>query len=143
MDADPAMPLRRSRNSPSSSHSLTDVTGGRGQQRGRYRSRPSPWVLVLHADATLQPHAIDCHNATTRPPTNHRRRTGSALYGQPIELLPIEILNDLRLFTRTAFGDQAQFFHRTTALDYQLMPEQPLMEDIEASWRIRESNMPS
>ena len=49
------------------------------------------------------------------------------------------MLNDLRLlFTRTAFGDQAQFFHRTTALDYQLMPEQPLMEDIEASWRIRE-----
>ena len=86
----------------------------------------------------LQPHAIDCLQRYLRA---HPQTIGGALgqrYGQPIDL-PIEILNDLRLlFTRTAFGDQAQFFHRTTALDYRLMPEQPLMEDIEASWRIRE-----
>ena len=79
---------------------------------GRYRSRPSPWVLVLHADATLQPHAIDCLQRYLRA---HPQTIGGALgqrfIGQPIELLPIEILNDLRLlFTRTAFGDQAQFF---------------------------------
>ena len=55
------------------------------------------------------------------------------------ELLPIELLNDLRaLFTRTAFGDQVQFFHRDSALQYNLMPKQPLMEDVESSWRARE-----
>ena len=55
------------------------------------------------------------------------------------ELLPIEMLNDLRgVFSRTAFGDQVQFFHRETALRYELMPKQPLMEDVESSWRTRE-----
>jgi hypothetical protein len=114
---------------------------GRGQQiAAGIAAAQAPWVLVLHADATLQPHAIDCLQRYLRA---HPQTIGGALgqrfIGQPIELLPIEILNDLRLlFTRTAFGDQAQFFHRTTALGYQLMPEQPLMEDIEASWRIRE-----
>ena len=43
------------------------------------------------------------------------------------------MLNDLQaLFTRTAFGDQVQFFHRATALDQSLMPAQPLMEDVES-----------
>jgi len=56
-----------------------------------------------------------------------------------IGLLPIELLNDMRaLFTRTAFGDQVQFFHRATAVRYDLVPKQPLMEDVESSWRTRE-----
>ena len=66
-------------------------------------------------------------------------RWGSVLLGGQSELLPIEVLNDLRaLFSRTAFGDQVQFFHRETAVLRELMPKQPLMEDVEASWRVRE-----
>ncbi len=98
------------------------------------------WVLVLHADSILPLNAVDC---ILRSIKYDRTLIGGALgqrfYGTNARLLPIELLNDLRaLFTRTAFGDQVQFFHRKTALNYHLMPRQPLMEDVESSWRIRE-----
>ena len=98
------------------------------------------WVLVLHADAVLAVNAVEC---ILRAVSCDRTIIGGALgqrfKGQTPELLPIEVLNDMRaLFTRTAFGDQVQFFHRATALRYELMPKQPLMEDVESSWRMRE-----
>lgn len=98
------------------------------------------WMIVLHADAILTPNAIEC---VLRAISSDRTIIGGALgqrfNNETLELLPIELLNDLRaLFTRTAFGDQVQFFHRDTALNYQLMPKQPLMEDVESSWRTRE-----
>ncbi len=114
---------------------------GRGQQiAAGIEAAKAPWVLVLHADATLEPEAIDCLQRYLRAnPHTLGGALGQRFTGQPIELLPIEVLNDARLlFTRTAFGDQAQFFHRATALQYQLMPQQPLMEDLESSWRLRE-----
>lgn len=99
------------------------------------------WVVVLHADAELAVDAVECllHGVAWNPCV-----IGGAL-GQRFmetnaELLPIELLNDVRaLFTRTAFGDQVQFFHRKTAVARELMPRQPLMEDVESSWRTRES----
>lgn len=98
------------------------------------------WVLVLHADAQLSPTAVESVLAAV---TQNVDVVGGAMGqrfadGNP-ELLPIELLNDLRgVFSRTAFGDQVQFFHRETALRCELMPKQPLMEDVESSWRTRE-----
>lgn len=114
---------------------------GRGIQiAAGIEAAATDWVLALHSDAELPLNAVDC---ILRSVKYDRTIIGGAL-GQRFQstnarLLSIELLNDLRaLFTRTAFGDQAQFFHRKTALQYHLMPKQPLMEDVESSWRIRE-----
>jgi hypothetical protein len=114
---------------------------GRGQQiAAGIEAATAEWVIVLHADAALQPESVAQVLAAARTQPD---LIGGAL-GQRFEdaqaiLLPIELLNDLRgLFTRTAFGDQAQFFHRATAQAHSLMPKQPLMEDVESSWRLRE-----
>jgi len=114
---------------------------GRGQQiaAGMGAAR-SDWVVVLHADAELNFDSLAQIAAAARAnPDLLGGALGQRFEEAPPSLLPIEVLNDLRaLFTRTAFGDQTQFFHRQTALDHELMPLQPLMEDVESSWRIRE-----
>ncbi|MGJ8638874.1 MAG: glycosyltransferase [Opitutaceae bacterium] len=114
---------------------------GRGQQiAAGIEAAQSDWVCVLHADARL---SVDSLELLKRAVSSDLTISGGA-FGQRFEddqaeLLPIEMLNDIRaLFTRTAFGDQVQFFHRETALKFSLMPKQPLMEDVESSWRIRE-----
>ncbi|MGJ8651962.1 MAG: glycosyltransferase [Opitutaceae bacterium] len=114
---------------------------GRGQQiAAGIEAARAPWVCVLHADAVLAVSAIErIVKLVTADPTIIGGAMGQRFEGGQKELLPIEVLNDLRgLFTRTAFGDQVQFLHRATALEYQLMPKQPLMEDVESSWRMRE-----
>ena len=114
---------------------------GRGQQiAAGITAATAEWVLVLHADATLRPQAIEnILLAVNADPTVIGGALGQRFRDNHPELLPIELLNDLRaFFTRTAFGDQVQFFHRETAVKYNLMPQQPLMEDVESSWRMRE-----
>jgi len=120
---------------------IIDSVPGRGQQiAAGMEAAQSNWVLVLHADAELPPEALAQLAAAVK---TNPDLIGGAL-GQRFEdaeaaLLPIEVLNDLRaLFSRTAFGDQTQFFHRQTAVEYELMPKQSLMEDVESSWRTRE-----
>lgn len=114
---------------------------GRGLQIATgFEAAGSDWLMVLHADAILAPNAVDCLLRAVR---SNRAVIGGAL-GQRFQStngkrLLIEFLNDLRaLFTCTAFGDQVQFFYREAALHYQLMPKQPLMEDVESSWRTHE-----
>jgi hypothetical protein len=41
------------------------------------------------------------------------------------------------LLGQMAFGDQVQFFRRDLALEHDLVPAQPLMEDVELSCRLR------
>jgi glycosyltransferase involved in cell wall biosynthesis len=49
----------------------------------------------------------------------------------------IEILNDLRAsLLGISFGDQVQFFRTQLAREYNLVPEWPLMEDVELSIRL-------
>ena len=114
---------------------------GRGQQiAAGIQSASADWVLVLHADAALNSDSIEHVIASVADqPDVVGGALGQRFDHEQSELLPIELLNDIRaLFTRTAFGDQTQFFHRETAIRYQLMPPQSLMEDVESSWRVRE-----
>jgi len=114
---------------------------GRGVQIATgMEAASSDWLLILHADVRLEPTAVE---HILQAVNSDRRIIGGALgqrfQSQHFRLLLIELLNDLRaLFTRTAFGDQAQFFYREAAIKDQLMPKQPLMEDVESSWRVRE-----
>ena len=121
---------------------VLEAEGGRGGQIAEgVAAASAEWVVVAHADAELPPEALD---ALRRAVAADRSVLGGA-FGQRFgsraaELLLIEVLNDARaLFTRTAFGDQVQFFHRPSAMAHGLMPRQPLMEDVEASWRTRET----
>jgi len=114
---------------------------GRGQQIATgIEAATADWVLVLHADAILNSNSVEqIVSAVCDHPDVIGGALGQRFEDEQSELLPIELLNDLRaLFTRTAFGDQTQFFHRETAIRYELMPKQPLMEDVESSWRVRE-----
>jgi hypothetical protein len=114
---------------------------GRGQQIATgIEAARADWVVVLHADAELNPDSLEqIRRAVQAQPDVVGGALGQRFEATPAALLPIEWLNDLRaLFSRTAFGDQTQFFHRETALARDLMPRQPLMEDVESSWRIRE-----
>jgi hypothetical protein len=114
---------------------------GRGVQIATgIEAAQAEWVLVLHADAELTEIAVESLlSAVSLSPDVVGGALGQRFAEGNPELLPIEMLNDLRVvFSRTAFGDQVQFFHRTTALHYELMPKQPLMEDVESSWRTRE-----
>ncbi|MEO0510180.1 MAG: glycosyltransferase [Verrucomicrobiota bacterium] len=114
---------------------------GRGQQivAGIEAAR-SEWVAILHADCELEPDAVACLKAAVHSnPQMMGGAFGQRFKGGSAELTIIELLNDMRsLFSRTAFGDQVQFFHRTSALLYDFVPKQPLMEDVESSWRVRE-----
>lgn len=121
---------------------IVRAEGGRGGQIAAGIAEASAeWVVVLHADAELPPEAL----AVLRRAVVADRSVLGGAFGQRFgsaapELLLIEVLNEVRaLFTRTAFGDQAQFFHRPSAVAHALMPAQPLMEDVEASWRTRET----
>jgi hypothetical protein len=114
---------------------------GRGQQiaAGIEGARGS-WVCVLHADAVLNARSLErLSRCVATDPTVLGGALGQRFEETATALMPIEVLNDLRaLFTRTAFGDQVQFFHRESAVLGGLMPKQPLMEDVESSWRVRE-----
>jgi hypothetical protein len=114
---------------------------GRGLQiAAGIEASNADWVFVLHADAELASDAVECVlRAVDRCPRVIGGAMGQRFMETNAALLPIEVLNDVRaLFSRTAFGDQVQFFHRATAVRYELMPQQPLMEDVESSWRTRE-----
>lgn len=114
---------------------------GRGQQIATgIEAAASDWVIVLHADGQLPVDAVEkLQMAAVSDPNLIGGAFGQRFVEQTLVLVLIEALNDFRaLLTRTAFGDQVQFFHRESALCYGLMPKQPLMEDVESSWRIRE-----
>ncbi len=113
---------------------------GRGQQiQAGLEASEATWTVILHADARLHPEALPrLKRAVEAAPDAIGGAFGQRFSGRGHGLLWVELLNDLRaLFTRTAFGDQVQFFHRETALTLGLIPSQPLMEDVEASWRLR------
>lgn len=115
---------------------------GRGQQIAvGIEVARGTWVCVLHADALLPVTALDNLTLSVQSdPAILGGAFGQRFEESQAELLPIELLNDLRgIFTRTAFGDQVQFFHRESALRYEFMPKQALMEDVESSWRLREA----
>lgn len=120
---------------------VIEVPLGRGQQiAAGMEAASADWVMVLHADCRLSPRAVEVLLAATRAnPLLLGGAMGQRFAGGGAHLLLIEWLNDLRsLFTRTAFGDQVQFFHRETAIQFRIMPKQSLMEDVESSWRLRE-----
>lgn len=114
---------------------------GRGLQiKTGVEQANSAWVLILHADAQLTPNSItQLRQHIITNPALVGGCLGQRFDSTGIGLLLVETLNEMRgLFARTSFGDQAQFLHRQTAIDHGVLTEQPLMEDVEISDRLRQ-----
>ena len=114
---------------------------GRGNQiHAAIEAAAAPWIVVLHADSTLPPHALaSLAKALRAAPEVVGGAFGQRFQPASVRTLPIEILNDARsLLAQMPFGDQVQYFRRDLAIRFDLVPAQPLMEDVELSWRLRE-----
>ena len=129
--------------SPSSNHfAITTATSklGRGQQiKTGVEAATSQWCLILHGDNLLAPDTFKVLNrALMRNPQIIGGSLGQRFDRSNLRLFLIEFLNDVRAnFLKTSFGDQNQFFHRTTAIENDILTDQPLMEDVEISDRLK------
>ena len=113
---------------------------GRGRQIAAGVARASSdVVLVLHADSVVRPDTgsriLTALNAQDRAMGG---AVGQHFDADTVPLLAVEALNEIRaLFFGASFGDQGQFFRRTTVADDGGFPALPLMEDVEFSRRLR------
>lgn len=121
---------------------LVESEKGRGNQvfAGLIHSK-SRYAVIVHADTILPPKAL----STLREHLGRNPQIIGGCLGQRFAasgLLPyrfIEFLNEIRAnLSGIAFGDQVQFFDRSRFADRRF-PEQPLMEDVELSLRLRET----
>lgn len=119
---------------------LVDACEGRGDQiAAGLALAPSRYVLIVHADTVLAEGSLSGMLA-------HMKQNPSCIggcLGQRFTaqgLLPyrvVEALNEMRsTLWGVSFGDQCQFFDRTRFHD-ERFPDQPLMEDVELSMRLR------
>lgn len=112
---------------------------GRGQQiaaglcAAKYR-----YALILHADCQVAQYSLaNLRQAVIANPDVVGGALGQRFSERSWMLLLIEALNEVRAtMGGVAFGDQAQFFDRQALADDEF-PAQPLMEDVELSWRLR------
>ena len=119
---------------------IIQSTAGRGLQiKTGVEAATSDWVIILHADAQLPNNALQqLSDHISMNPALVGGCFGQRFDSSGAGLLLVEMLNELRaLFGCTSFGDQAQFLHRPTALKYSCLTDQPLMEDVELSDRLR------
>ncbi|MDE0838973.1 MAG: glycosyltransferase [Kiritimatiellae bacterium] len=96
-------------------------------------------VLVVHADTRLTPAAA---SDALRYLADHPHALGGAIgsvFDSPrVVLRFVEAANNLRAaFMGISFGDQIQFFKRGPAIKANLVPDFPLMEDVEISLRLQ------
>jgi len=119
---------------------IIDSELGRGKQiQTGVLAATGDWIVILHADATLDTDVLHTLLETIKVSPHMT----SGCFGQVFDRsstgkLLIESLNDFRAtLLETSFGDQTQFFHRTTALENNILTDQPLMEDVEMSDRLK------
>jgi len=118
---------------------IVDSVLGRGQQiKTGTEAASQPWVIVVHSDLVLPSNTLE--NLTKALRVNQQVIAGSI--GQRFDhsstgLLLVEAMNEFRATAmHTSFGDQSQFFHRSSAIKYGALTEQKLMEDVEMSDRL-------
>lgn len=99
------------------------------------------WIWVLHADSVVK----DANIESLMVAINQARwgRFDVTLLGSRWEYRIIETLMNIRSrFTGICTGDQGLFFHRDMLTEIGGFPDQPLMEDIEVSKRLRKLERP-
>jgi rSAM/selenodomain-associated transferase 2/rSAM/selenodomain-associated transferase 1 len=101
-------------------------------------------VLVLHADTHLPPDAVERIRGHLR---NHANCPGGCLghrFDSPRAAYRlVEAVDALRARWGTSYGDQGQFFRRAPLARAGGFPDQPIMEDVELSRRLRAQGQPA
>lgn len=117
---------------------------GRATQMNAGAARTTGDVLLfLHADTQLPPRALEQVQSSLQPPYCWGR-FDVRISGQSRMLGVVAFMMNWRSrLTGMATGDQAIFMTRQAFESIGGMPEQPLMEDIEVSRRLRELASPA
>jgi len=101
-------------------------------------------LLFLHADTTLPAQVLDAIEAALVDPHAHWGRFDVHIAGAPRLLKLVAWLMNLRSrWSGIATGDQAIFVRRSAFQRVGGFPDQPLMEDIELSRRLRRWSAPA
>ena len=120
---------------------LPETHGGRGGQiAGGVATAKGDVVAVVHADTLVQQtccsRVIDYLN---RHPMVVGGALGSYFDTEGMGYRILELANDVRAVALgITFGDQVQFFRREPIVTRHLYPNQPLMEDVELSLRLKQ-----
>ena len=117
---------------------VINAQGGRGGQisAGVSLARED-LVVIAHADSVLPAGSIQSARDyfAVHPSAAHAVLGQRFDHATPLMLL-VEILNEMRVVLNgTSFGDQVQIFRRQALQQVGGFPDQPLMEDVEASLR--------
>ena len=118
---------------------------GRARQMnaGAARARADT-LLFLHADTALPEQALRAIEAALVDPHTHWGRFDVHIAGRPRLLKLVAHLMNLRSrWSGIATGDQAIFVRRSAFQRVGGFPDQPLMEDIELSRRLRRWSAPA
>ena len=99
------------------------------------------WIWVLHADSIVQEENVE--SLETAISQVRWGRFDVSLDGSRWEFRMIETLMNLRSrLTSICTGDQGMFFHQDILKEIGGFPDQPLMEDVEVSKRLRKLAKP-
>jgi rSAM/selenodomain-associated transferase 2 len=100
-------------------------------------------LLFLHADTRLPPDADRLVVQALTESSHHWGRFDVCIEGRSA-LLPVvaKLMNLRSRVTGIATGDQAMFVRRSTFLQVSGFPDQPLMEDVEISRRLKRVGPP-
>ncbi len=119
---------------------------GRARQMNAGAARATGTVLLfLHADTQL-PDKVDLlvKQALSNNPSSCWGRFDICITGRPIMLRVVGYMMNLRSrLTSIATGDQAMFVTQTAFTEAGCFPDQPLMEDVELSKRLRTISHPA
>jgi len=118
---------------------------GRARQMNAGAARSSGQVLLfLHADTELPTGAVDCVNQALGSGLHRWGRFDVSISGHHWMLRVVGHMMNLRSrWTGIATGDQAMFVSRAAFDAVGGFPDQPLMEDIELSKRLRSVSRPA
>ena len=117
---------------------VTSELGRGGQIKAGVEAAKGNWVVILHSDVILPADAFQTiSEAIEKNVSLIGGSLGQRFTNQSPGLFLIENMNEFRaVLMGTSFGDQTQFFHRETALQKEVLTDQPLMEDVEMSDRL-------
>jgi glycosyltransferase involved in cell wall biosynthesis len=100
-------------------------------------------VLIAHADMLLPTQALESvRRALGRLPHCPGGCLGHRFDGSSLALRVIEWWDEKRARFWSSYGDQAQFFRRELLRSVGGFPDQPIMEDLELSLRLRSLGKP-
>ncbi len=118
---------------------------GRARQMNAGAARATEGTLLfLHADTTLPPHADAIVREALASGRHVWGRFDVTIEGRPWMLRVVaEAMNLRSRLTGIATGDQAMFMTRAAFDAVEGFPEQPLMEDVELSRRLRTLSTPA